>query len=462
MGDDPAGYFRGVGRAAHHMPAADLAAMQLSSIQQRFTAIRNRLPVLQTLADEQKIDEINGVDEVAPLLFPHTVYKSYPASLLEKNRFDRLTKWLGRLTTCDLSRVDVSACDGIDSWLDVLDRDTPLRVSHSSGTTGTMTFLPRARAEYEAFFRTQRMGVFEFIDPENDADHTDEFFDVVWPTYTDGRSGLLRSVEFFRDYLAGTAERFHPLIEGRVSADIMYLAARLRVASARGELANLKINPKLLERRAEIEATQRAAKLGMSRMFDDIVLKLAGKRVFIVGLMAAMHEMAVEGLKRNLRHIFAPGSVIQTGGGAKGVELPSNWEDGVRQFTGVPRIAFNYGMTELNMAAYVCERGRYHIPPWVVLFLLHPDTGAPLPREGVQTGRAAFFDIIPQTYWGGFVSGDEIGVDWGPCQCGRTTVHIDKHIERYSEKRGGDDKITCAATEEAHQSALDLLQGQLG
>jgi hypothetical protein len=462
MADDPAVYFGGVGYEAQHLPVADLTAMQLLGLQQRFADLRNRVPVLQTLADEQKIQEIDRLDDIAPLLFPHTIYKSYPTSLLENNRYDRLTKWLGRLTTCDLSKADVSACDGIDSWLDALERDTEVRVLHSSGTTGTMTFLPRARAEYQTFFRTQRMNVSEFIDPQNKADHTDEHFDVVWGTYSRGRSGQIATIDFFRDQMAGSPDRFHPLIEGRMSADVMYLAARLKAASARGEVANLRINPKLLERRAEIEETRRASKLALSQMFDDVIVKLAGKRVFIMIQMVAMHEMAVEGLKRNLRHTFNPGSVVHTGGGTKGITLPHDWEEGVKEFVGTPRIGFSYGMTEINMAAYVCEYGRHHIPPWVVTFVLNPDTGAPLPREGTQTGRAAFFDLIPQTYWGGFITGDEVTVHWDPCTCGRTTVHMDRNVQRFSEKRGGDDKITCAAAEDAHQAALDLLQAQTG
>jgi hypothetical protein len=371
-----------------------------------------------------------------------------------------MTKWLSKLTTSDLSHVNLSGCEGIDDWLDALDRDTEVRVLHSSGTTGSMTFLPRARAEYETFFRTQRMTVSEFIDPANTRDHRDEHFDVIWGTYSRGRSGQIASVGFFRDQLAGSAERFHPVVEGRVSADVMYLAAKLKAASARGELANLKISPHLLARRDEIEATRVAATAGMGRLFDDVVEKLRGKRVFIMIQMVAMHEMAVEGLKRGIHGAFARDSVIHTGGGTKGVQLPEDWEAGVRDFAGVSRIGFNYGMTELNMACYVCEHDRYHLPPWVILYVLDPQTGAAQPREGSQTGRAAFFDLIPQTYWGGFISGDEVQADWRPCPCGRTTPHIARRVQRFTEKRGGDDKITCAAAEEAHQEAMDLLRHQ--
>jgi len=57
MADDPAVYFGGVGYEAQHLPVGDLKAMQLLGLQQRFAHLRNRVPVLQTLAEEQKIED---------------------------------------------------------------------------------------------------------------------------------------------------------------------------------------------------------------------------------------------------------------------------------------------------------------------------------------------------------------------------------------------------------------------
>jgi len=43
------------------------------------------------------------------------------------------------------------------------------------------------------------------------------------------------------------------------------------------------------------------------------------------------------------------------------------------------------------------------------------------------------------------------------CPCGRPSRYIVGGIQRYSEKNGGDDKITCAATEGSHREAMDFL-----
>jgi hypothetical protein len=120
-----------------------------------------------------------------------------------------------------------------------------------------------------------------------------------------------------------------------------------------------------------------------------------------------------------------------------------------------------YGMSEVNAMHWACEEGHYHVQPWVIPFLLDPERGEALPREGVQTGRAAFYDVTNDSHWGGIISGDEITLDWrGECPCGRSTIFIHHDIMRYSEKEGvEDDRITCAATVDVHDEAVDFMKG---
>ncbi len=77
--------------------------------------------------------------------------------------------------------------------------------------------------------------------------------------------------------------------------------------------------------------------------------------------------------------------------------------------------------------------------PWVIPFVLDPDTSEPLPRTGRQTGRAAVYDILLRAHWGGVISGDEVTIDWDlQCPCGRSSVAFEKDIIRYSEKQGSE------------------------
>ena len=78
------------------------------------------------------------------------------------------------------------------------------------------------------------------------------------------------------------------------------------------------------------------------------------------------------------------------GGGHKGMVLPENTDEIIKEFFGVKTLRASYGMTEQNGFLVTCEADHYHLLPWVTLFLLDLETGRPLPRQGQQTGRAIF------------------------------------------------------------------------
>src|SRR3546814_9869009 len=83
------------------LSSEQIERLHLEGARKRFAELRPGLSVLDKLAREQGIEEIRTLEDLAPLLYPHTVYKSYPISYLERARFDKLTKWLGGLTTVD-------------------------------------------------------------------------------------------------------------------------------------------------------------------------------------------------------------------------------------------------------------------------------------------------------------------------------------------------------------------------
>ena len=81
-----------------------------------------------------------------------------------------------------------------------------------------------------------------------------------------------------------------------------------------------------------------------------------------------------------------------------------------------------------------------------------------LPRKGVQTGRYAFFDLMPETYWGGFISGDQVTIHWEEdCPCGWKGPRIGPVDYPFPEMEGGDDKITCAGTAQAYNEFMDFV-----
>jgi hypothetical protein len=449
--ESPAEYFGHSWHAMHHVPAADLQALQLAALQARFQALSDAIPVLSVLVAEQDVERIDRLEDVVPLLFQHSVYKSYPAALLLRSRFADLTRWLDRLTTHDLSAVDVTACQTVDEWLDVLDAETPLRVAHSSGTTGTMSFLPRSTREWDRMFAGFRCGMFQFSDPAGAGGaHDGEYFELIWPLYRRGRSAIMRVPEMAVGHLLASEEQLHALRPGRMSSDAMLVAARLRAG-------DLEISPALAQRREEFEREQREMAESLPRFITETVKELEGRRIWLLGTWNVLYQIARAGLDAGIEDAFSPDSLVTTGGGAKGQVVPEDWEETVRRFTGVSHVQHAYVMSELTALNKLCERGRYHFEPWIIPFVLDPSDGRVLPRSGQHTGRCAVFDLVAASYWGGFIAGDEVTLSFEECACGRTTPHVARRIERYSDKQGGDDKITCVAAEDAHRAALEFL-----
>jgi len=89
------------------------------------------------------------VRDLAKLLFTHQVYKNYPVEFVEKKRYAELTRWLGKLTTVDLTNVNMEGVKSLDEWLTRLD-NAGMFVFHSTGTSGKLSFFPRSQVEKEA------------------------------------------------------------------------------------------------------------------------------------------------------------------------------------------------------------------------------------------------------------------------------------------------------------------------
>ncbi len=453
---DPLAFFDMSFTKMQSVPRGTLEELQTEALSIRFEQQKDRIPALSKLADAQGITRIGEFNEVLPVCFEHTIFKSYPSFLLEKGQFDKLTTWLNRLTAHDLSKVDASGCKSIDAWLNLLCAETELDPIATSGTGGTMSFAPRDKSDW----RTQVLGglriqmLQEFGVPSTAAD-LNEKLHVFWPTHADGHTSMFRTGHYARKFMAMECDdHFHPVYNSPGDTDVMFLAARLRSAQARGD-NRVNVLPSLLERRAELEAIERDRPAKTAEWLESMT-SLSDKRVFVMGPWMLLYDFAKKGLAAGKKCNFAPNSVFQTGGGGKGMVVPDDWADVTGRFFN-SRFKWVYGFNELTALSVKCEHGRYHIPPWAIPLILDPETSKPLPRNGVQVGRAAFFDVAINGVWGGIISGDKVEIDWNPCPCGRTSAHLSDQIVNISEEKGGSDKITCAATPEAHAEALDFL-----
>jgi hypothetical protein len=439
-------------------PFAEVEKIQLETLKARFETLVEKVVPLRQLADRQGIKKIETFADAAPLLFTPKVLKSYPLSLLENNEFGKLTLWLDRLTTHDLSGVDVSACDTIDGWLDQLEAHTPMMIMHSSGTTGKLSIMPRSRVEICHLAEL----LFKYFTGYKDG-YGSEIRDlggtvpIFMPTYRHGRH-IQRMLWPVYEAICGTEEDLISAYPGRLSADLLTLGGRLAAAEAKGEAGRIALNPALLAQRDSMIEFQKHQGDYMDAYFAKM-REYQGRQVLVAGTWTVHLQAALQGEERNLQGLFSPKSFPLAGGGKKGQNFPDDWYERICRFYGMPEMRTNYGMTEITGLMQQCSQGNYHPWPHQIIYLLDTATGAALPRTGIQRGRFGFVDLAAETYWGGGWAGDEVTVDWnsGACACHRQGPHVRPDIVRLSEQQGGDDKISCAGAQAAHDAALDFL-----
>jgi hypothetical protein len=261
--------------------AAKREALQLAMARLRFETQVPMIPQLKKLAELQNVADLGKLDDLAPLLFRHTVYKSYPISMVTRGRFDLLTKWLDGLTVHDLSGVDVSQCDSFDSWFVSLEAQSPLRPIHSTGTTGKLSIMPRGIWETD-FFAWQFLHSYDTLDGSpNPIDLLIEAngggpVPIVHPSYRHGRHLAQRMMDALVSGI-GSEETTYVLNTDYLSADLMSLVGQVRGASQRGELDKLEIAPALLDKyRAMVSGQQDQQEAQM--VFSSGSLKICSAR----------------------------------------------------------------------------------------------------------------------------------------------------------------------------------------
>ena len=187
----------------------------------------------------------------------------------------------------------------------------------------------------------------------------------------------------------------------------------------------------------------------------DEIIANRDKLLMVSGLWSGLYAVAKAVREKGYSaKDFNPDNCIYVGGGLKRAQLPADYQQFVHETFNIPadRHFQNYSMQELNSGMPKCrEGGRYHLPPWMVPFLLDKagDNRVAEDGAGVVEGRAAFFDLSLDGRWGGVITGDRITIDYGPCKCGKTGPSIADTIARYADLEG-DDKIGCAGTIDAY------------
>jgi hypothetical protein len=432
---------------------SEVEPLQRQALARRFEMLRPVLSALEKLAARQGVEQVTGIEDAAPVFFDHRVYKSYPLNLIEKRLFGRLTAWLQRLTAHDLSTMPLDGLSSLDSWLSRLDEHGMIMV-HSTGTTGKLSFIPRSRAEWPAW----KAAYFEMRRASMGVDTLKEALPCFSTGYRSGHHSAAKGESLFAQEQAGGEGVRYVLYDYALSSDLLCLAGRLHVAEERGELDRLEIDPQILEERKQLIERGRHRDEDLRRWFAKLAGDFRGQRVRISGPYGDLLRIAIQGKEKGIECEFAPDSIIFTGAGLKGFkDAPADWERLIKDFFGIDRFCSMYGMSEIMGLAPLCRDGYYHFFPYSVPVLINGE-GTVLPREGVQTGRLGVFDLLAQSYWGGFMSGDRVTVYWDEdCRCGWKGPRVDRNIARFADLEGGDDKITCAGAVQAYGEFMEYV-----
>lgn len=417
---------------------------QIAQVDAIFQQRVTQVPVLRQRAGAESVREIRCLEDLVPLLFPHTVYKSYPAPLVDNGRWAQMNRWLSSVSSRPID-VDVEGVQTVDNWMDRVGEAGHF-VSQSSGTTGKSSFLVKSHADLDA----------------SAGNHVDLLCaaglarDNGWNVISLAPAGNTNVLgRYMAEHVLGRhfarTDGIRPFKGApQTESQRAFMARMIRLQRA---LAEGTASPdEIAAMRAEQERRQAESEQALEVMADRILERRSERMLF--GTMLAQAWRFTQTLRQRG---VEPGEIggenaIYMAGGTKGVVLPTDHENDIRAMLNVSpeRFVQLYSMQEINLGMAKCTAGRYHVGPGLVLLVLD-DAGETLARssDGEVEGRAAFFDMTIDARWGGVMSGDNIRADLKGCPCGRAGPSIHHDITRYANKVDGD-KITCAGTMDAY------------
>ena len=423
---------------AFDMSEAELRPLHIAAAQEAFEEKRGLIPVLDKRAKDMGINAIRSLDDMVPLLFSHTNYKSYPANFLMQKRWKQLLQWLSMISTPSYDDVDIEDVPDIDVFLDRLWAKKYF-ITTSSGTGGKLSLVPKSKSDmdFAKEYNWYHRHLSRDLKPENQ-------FHFFHFGATKGTYQALHIAEFLIEGFARPDSTYVLIEEPMLNTTVM------RMAEMRKRMADGVATPDEIVA-FEAQATEQATRLNdRFEWMVDRLMELRHEKVWISAMIAQswdlMHRMKARGLKTAE---LGPESVLSGGGGRKHLKLPADFQEQLSAFFGAGG-PVAYGMSEMTWMYPACSALRYHVHPFASALILDEPGTTLQPREGIVEGRFAFMDPTTEYRWGGMISGDKVKVDFGPCPCGRKGMTMLDPVQRYTDVTGEEDKIQCAGTIDAY------------
>ncbi|API61111.1 hypothetical protein BSL82_11830 [Tardibacter chloracetimidivorans] len=417
---------------------AQLRPLQLDAARQMFDEMRPHIPILDRRARETGTDSIDDESDLIRLLLSHTTYKSYPQSFVANRQWDRLSKWLGLVSTESFEHVDAAGATDIDDWLQAM-WASGYKITTSSGTGGKVSLLPKSERDmqrYDEYIRRFRGW------PNPAKANRDRHFFIFGPI--EGAYTGVISAAFARDHFA-RPDSVHVLIDEPLKIAKVSQSAAFREKLKAGTATPDEIAT--MEAEGAVQAAKSAARI--DEMVADI-FRLRQEPQYIMGMSAQIYDLVLRARAQNIGDgEFHPETIVSHGGGTKHFKLPADYGEQIVKFFGDVIWSTGYGMTEMTWLSNQCPAGNHHLPPSILPLILD-ESGENMiePHDGIVTGRFAFVDLLTDIRWGGMISGDKVTADLaGNCPCGHGGVVLHS-IGRFESDT--DDKIQCSGTIDAY------------
>lgn len=393
----------------------DVEAFQLEAARRKLARQAKRIPALGKMLGDNDPSACKGVDDLLPYLYVDGDYKSYDKSFIENKQFDKMTQWLDAFTSYDLSGVDMHGCENLTQWCQRLHEQANIFICHSSGTSGTLSFVPRSQADRDLMVDAMAAANPDFFD--SNKRNSDAYFFTMSPRY------IYRMPQVVYD---GVDERYlqNPVIspfEDFISPEMTIAMNKLRKASEDGTLEECFKDPLVAACAEDVARFSKEAPERIGAWIENIKNNYMGKSIYLMGTFDHAWEITRSFSQAGIAGAFASNSVFALFGGVKkGTVLPEDWRKQFKAAMGSDQIVTAWGMSELaGAAASECIEGMYHFNVHTIPFVLDPSTGEPLPRKGTQTGQLAALELISEDCWGGIITGDSGTVHWDKvCDCG--------------------------------------------
>ena len=303
------------------LPQKKLVPMQIEAARELIAERRTQLPILDRRIKESNQGDIETLDDLIPLLFSHTAFKSYPLSFVKNGQWNRLTQWLGTLTTRPMGPINLDDVIDIDDWVSRLWQAGHL-VNTTSGTSGKVSFLNRTQGDddflrralatatcWPAAIKPERKHHFFFLGPKR------------------GPYLLLIAANMGAE-LFGRPDSLHYLTNETLRLTEITRMAELRLRIAEGSATPSEI--------ADQESDTREQSKHMAARFSELaaqIISLRHEPIFLTGgwpqLWEIMRLARIQGVADGEFH---PDTVIQSGGGLKGAKLPPDYRETTFRF----------------------------------------------------------------------------------------------------------------------------------